>query len=869
MVRFLLRRVPQLNSLSASRGGPRHLTFLQLERLEKRCLPTGNVTITAFTIPQAMEGMPSNPSISAAFTDSAGPAANLLTATVNYGDGTALSTAMITKTGATSYTVTDTHTFPEESGSTVPPFAFTATLHVFENGSPLTDTDTQTQQAEVLDAPLSPGNPVSPGIPQQFFGGNTGNPTSAGQALTNFESAIGGGNNGANPPPTPLTTGFRAINWDGVKLDGTDFGGPPNTTVITLNHTVGIPLDRFQERGVFFGAIYAVSNDGFTDVNPNATGLFPAFSPSNTFAMFNDNGIDFKFVLPSLHTTTVVSAASRGFGAIFLNVQQPGTTITYFHGATVLDTLNVPTNATAGAAIFAGELFSSSIVTNVLLTLGQGVIFRFDGTTATPGGVNTGSNNLVAVDDFAYPEPVAIANGFPIVSGGAGTNNAVVTVKASQNVPFTGVVATFSDADPNGNAHDYTATINWGDGHLTNGTITANASGGFNVSGTNTYTRAGVFPLNVDIADFGGGPGAGGSMPTLSVNNTARVAPRFFAVGGSPGFVELNRLDGSGVVEFRPFGTSYTGGVSVALGDVNGDGFPDLVVGATVATPQVKVYNGLAFVNGTFDVNNPDADLLANFFPIGMGFSVGINVAVGDVNNDGFADIVTAANAGNPDVRVFNGKDIATGTFNPNGASLLAQWFPYALQFNVGANIGVGDVNRDGFADIVTGASAGNPDVRVFSGKDIANHTFNPNGASLLAQFFAFALQFNVGAFVSVGDTNGDGFGDVIVGASIGNPQVKVYSGAAIAQGTFSSTNPDASLLTQFFAFSLGANAGVTVGAADFNNDGRAEILTGATNTPRYRVVLGNATGILPPAVNNIDAMPPNFDPTQGVFVGA
>jgi hypothetical protein len=503
---------------------------LLLEQLEDRRLLAGNVTITAVTVPQAVEGLLSDPSLTASFEDTAGPTADQLTATVDYGDGTPLSTTpIITKTGATTYTITDTHTFPEESGSVVPPNAFTVTLHVFETASPDTNTDTKIASAEVLDAPLTPGNPVTPGTPQIFNGvGGT-----AATALADFEAAIGGANNGANPPTAPLTTGFRDINWDGVKLDGTDFGGPPNTTVINTGHTVGIPLNRFQERGVYFGAVYAVSGSfsatdtsTFADVNPNVSTLFPSFTPKNTFAMFNDNGIDFKFVVPSSHNTTVVSAASRGFGAIFQNVQLADTSsIEYFNGSTSLGKFFVQTG-TAGQSEFLGVLFNNPIVTNVVLTLGTDVIFRFDGTTFTPGGVvddPTGGHNLVVTDDFVYAEPQAIANGFPIVSGAQGTTNAVVTVNATLNTPFTGVVATFSDADPNGNAKDYTATINWGDGHLTNGTITANAQGGFDVSGTNTYTRLGLFPINVDIADFGGGPGAEGSSPTLSVNNTARV----------------------------------------------------------------------------------------------------------------------------------------------------------------------------------------------------------------------------------------------------------------------------------------------------------------------------------------------------------
>src|SRR5207248_3725023 len=136
--------------------------------------------------------------------------------------------------------------------------------------------------------------------------------------------------NGANPPPQ--SSGFRAINWDGVKLDGTDFGG--STTVISQGKTVGIPTNRFQERGVKFGEVYAVSGDGFQSVNPNVTAaLFPAFSPNNIFAMFNDNGIGLSFVLPSAHTGTPVAAATTGFGAIFRNVEIAGSTsIEYFSG---------------------------------------------------------------------------------------------------------------------------------------------------------------------------------------------------------------------------------------------------------------------------------------------------------------------------------------------------------------------------------------------------------------------------------------------------------------------------------------------------------------------------------------------------------
>src|SRR5262249_17748640 len=65
------------------------------------------------------------------------------------------------------------------------------------------------------------------------------------------------------------------------------------------------------------------------------------------------------------------------------------------------------------------------------------------------------------------------------------------SVRATAGAPFTGVIVSFTDADPNGTAGDYTATIFWGDGTTSPGTITPNGKGGFNVTGTTTYAAAG------------------------------------------------------------------------------------------------------------------------------------------------------------------------------------------------------------------------------------------------------------------------------------------------------------------------------------------------------------------------------------------
>jgi fibronectin-binding autotransporter adhesin len=188
-----------------------------------------------------------------------------------------------------------------------------------------------------------------------------------------------------------------------------------------------------------------------------------------------------------------------------------------------------------------------------------------------------------------------------------------------------------------------------------------------------------------------------------------------------------------------------------------------------------------------------------SFFAYDPAFRGGAFVAAGDVNGDGFADIITGAGFGGaPHVKVFSGKDL----------SQLASFYAYDLSFRDGVHVGAGDVNGDGKADVITGAGpGGGPHVKVF---DLAH------GGGEVYSFFAYAESFFGGVYVGAGDVNGDGKADIITAAaSGGSGHIRVFSGA------------DGSLLNSFFAFSPNSRDGVTVAGVDPNRTGRTSIAAG------------------------------------------
>jgi hypothetical protein len=188
-----------------------------------------------------------------------------------------------------------------------------------------------------------------------------------------------------------------------------------------------------------------------------------------------------------------------------------------------------------------------------------------------------------------------------------------------------------------------------------------------------------------------------------------------------------------------------TSGVRVAEADFTGDGVSDVIAGSGFALPPaVRVFDGIS-------------GAIIRDFSLGFPGAGGVFVAAGDVDGDGMPDIITGDNGGSTLVHVFSGA---------SGEPVWGQSFGSA--FTGGVRVAAGDVDGDGYADLVVGNGPGAVSlVRVVSGATRAElRAFSPYPG------------FVGGVFVAAGDVNGDGFADVVTSPdSGGGPHERVFDG--------------------------------------------------------------------------------------------
>jgi hypothetical protein len=230
-------------------------------------------------------------------------------------------------------------------------------------------------------------------------------------------------------------------------------------------------------------------------------------------------------------------------------------------------------------------------------------------------------------------------------------------------------------------------------------------------------------------------------------------------------------------------------------------------------------------VSPTVDVYDSSGNLMDRFQAFGGASVGGVRVATGDLNGDGFADVVCATGAGTPgQVEIFSGQN----------RSVLRDLVPFGRGYTGGLSVAVGDVN--GAEDLVVGKASGGSAVRVYQ----------DHGGSwtLVSAFHALT-----GGGVDVAVANVAGRGPEIALGSATSPSVQLFS-------------PTGSLVSSFNV--PGVSGGVTVAAADLKGDGTDELAVAATKGSNRVQVMNPVSG----AVLASFAAGPVVDPSFGIRLG-
>jgi subtilisin-like proprotein convertase family protein len=267
---------------------------------------------------------------------------------------------------------------------------------------------------------------------------------------------------------------------------------------------------------------------------------------------------------------------------------------------------------------------------------------------------------------------------------------------------------------------------------------------------------------------------------------------------------------------FQPFG-AYKGGVRVATGDFDGDGNDEIVLATgKKGGGRVDVYD--LQPDGTLGIR------LDSFFAfVPAPFAAGVNVAAGDIDNDGRDELVVAGDAKSEGmVRIYS-------DLNDDGRlsdELVDELVPFGPSFKGGVAVAVGNVTNNGGAELIVGQATGGAHVRVYSDADADGVV---SEETVVDEFDAFGPGYKSGVTLAAGTISGFGTDgtEVIVGAAKKLGAVEIWSDVDL-DGLVAG---DGALQT-LVAYEQ-SKGGVRVAAGDTDESGVfVELLTGPGKGP-------------------------------------
>ena len=231
---------------------------------------------------------------------------------------------------------------------------------------------------------------------------------------------------------------------------------------------------------------------------------------------------------------------------------------------------------------------------------------------------------------------------------------------------------------------------------------------------------------------------------------------------------------------FFLFDEQYPGGTQIIHTDMDNNGKRELLV-AKGNRIQIWRDDGLLYMKK---------------YPYTANYKGTINIAVGDLNEDGRKEVYVSPGAGNA---------LPIKIYTRHGRQIKRDWYPFGVAYNGGITMDVRHVQGRRNNELIIGTGSGHdPIVHIFDRK-----------YNFVTAWHPFELSVRGGVSVAAGDLDGDNTEEIIIGAGPGaKPRVRIFN----EQGT--------QLYNEFTAYSSFTNPGVQVRAVDVDFDGRDDIVT-------------------------------------------